>query len=532
MFTNVFKIAFTFKIKIILVAIFSFHFKNEWVNNFYKQNGYLEYEALVRLGITDYKTYLKKQLGAESTYQLNSCLVSRRIVEQIDADIEECIASKSYVDLQNSVPSVFNEDDVKEILKIVLNKQKEQQTVIIENYVLSKVFIENLSNNCKDLLRQNAKSVVDVGKYQQYITNLQMPTNRSQKGEVEVEAVKTDKREERRKKAAGGKSGGGHQGRETKTKSTKKQNRGGGRVQDDDGEDFEAAAKKPVLEILSESDVKDMIRAQVEEEGLDDLLEAIVEYILPGLNEKALQEAANIYATTIADRTSNRRQTHNELQNKLNTLLGDVRLFEKGIKILPIDMQPALYKYLLKSLCTDIANEILKYLAEEQGNEISGENLTNEQRLKLVNELPAEAKPALQNLIKSLSAQSLDDFTVAVEESLAVCSMIIKKIDKKKDRVIVLNHKHSLLEELNKCEDTALALHLAVLVIFVTATQNMLHASGRHVASILTFLKQYMSDEDYLLLSGFHGKYCFLETKINVVKTFALWFITQMFSHR
>ncbi|KAJ8934336.1 hypothetical protein NQ314_013377 [Rhamnusium bicolor] len=73
-----------------------------------------------------------------------------------------------------------------------------------------------------------------------------------------------------------------------------------------------------------------------------------------------------IYATTVADRTANRRQTHNELQNKLNALIGDVRLFEKGIKLLPNDVQALLVKYLLKTLCTDIVTEILNYVAAEQ----------------------------------------------------------------------------------------------------------------------------------------------------------------------
>ncbi|KAH0817725.1 hypothetical protein GEV33_005066 [Tenebrio molitor] len=82
--------------------------------------------------------------------------------------------------------------------------------------------------------------------------------------------------------------------------------------------------------------------------------------------------------------------------------------------------------------------------------------------------------------------------------------MIIKKIDKKKDRTIVLNHKHVLLEQLNKCDDLALVLHLTTLVIFTTATQCMLHASGRHVASILQFLKQYLSEEQVAELTSYH----------------------------
>lgn len=80
------------------------------------------------------------------------------------------------------------------------------------------------------------------------------------------------------------------------------------------------------------------------------------------------------------------------------------------------------------------------------------------------------------------------------------------------DRVVVLNHKHELLEQLNKCEDLTLVLHLAVLIIFIGATQCMVHASGKHVAQILAFLKQYLSKDEMAELSSYHGLYSYAET--------------------
>lgn len=223
-----------------------------------------------------------------------------------------------------------------------------------------------------------------------------------------------------------------------------------------------------------------------------------------------MELAAAIYATTVADRTANRRQTHNELQNKINALLTDIRLFEKGLKVLPSDLQTQLVKYLLKTLCTDIVNEILNYVASEQNSNTITDNFNNDQRLKFVNDLPPDYKTPLVPLVKSLSAQSIDDFMAMVEEGLTSCSMIVKKVDKKKDRTIILNHKYQLLDELNKCEDLALTLHLAALVIFTTATQCMLHASGRHVSGILTFLKTYLSEQQITELTSYHGEYLLL----------------------
>lgn len=120
----------------------------------------------------------------------------------------------------------------------------------------------------------------------------------------------------------GGKSGGGTQGRETKTKSTKKQTR---RVQQNDSDDDTGMpAKKSVntLEIISLEEVKHMITNRLEEEGLDELIEPLAEYIQPQLNSKGLDLAANLYASTIMNQAANRRHTHAALQDKINTLLG------------------------------------------------------------------------------------------------------------------------------------------------------------------------------------------------------------------
>uniref|UniRef100_A0A6P7GGM9 E3 UFM1-protein ligase 1 homolog n=1 Tax=Diabrotica virgifera virgifera TaxID=50390 RepID=A0A6P7GGM9_DIAVI len=475
--------------------------QNEWVSHFYKQNSYLEFDALSRLGITDQKTYIKKQLANQDYQILNSCVVSKTILDRVEADIDECIASKSFIDLQINLPSVFNQTDQEMILDLVLSNQKRSQTVLLENYVFSKTFIEKLVKDCENLIQEKAKNVVESGKYQQYHISLQASSTKSQK--VEDVEEKVDKREERRRKAAGGKSGGGTQGRETKTKSTKKLYRAAQRNNSES--DGDVAEKKIVLEIIKFDDIKNTLQLPLEEEGVqDDILDEIVNHLLPKLNEDAIQIAANIFATTVTDRTANRRQTHNEIQNKLNALIGDVRLFDKGLKLFPADLQSQLVKYLLKSLCTDIVTEILNYVSAEENLNSLTDNFNQDQRIKFVNELPKEYQESLYSVVKTLSGQSIDDFLTTAESALVSCSMILKKIDKKKDRITVLNHKHQLLDELNKSEDLALILHLATVAIFTAATQTMLHCSGRHVAGVLSFLKQYLTEEQTSELTSYH----------------------------
>lgn len=68
----------------------------------------------------------------------------------------------------------------------------------------------------------------------------------------------------------------------------------------------------------------------------------------------------------------------------------------------------------------------------------------------------------------------------------------------------MLRHKHALLDQLSKCDDPALTLHLAVLVIFTISSQNMLHASGKFVSSILSYLQPSLTSEQSSVLTSFH----------------------------
>lgn len=73
-------------------------------------------------------------------------------------------------------------------------------------------------------------------------------------------------------------------------------------------------------------------------------------------------------------------------------------------------------------------------------------------------------------------------------------------------RLLVQNHREKLISELENCEDPALVLHLTVLAIFTILSQNMLHASGRQVLLIISYLKAQLKDEDFKLLQAYHGK--------------------------
>lgn len=90
-----------------------------------------------------------------------------------------------------------------------------------------------------------------------------------------------------------------------------------------------------------------------------------------------------MYEISLQNTTQNQRQTHAALQTKLNEMLVNIRLYEKGLRLLPVDLQSQLVKYLLKSHGNEVCNEIFFYVANECSLNYSDENLKPEQRNKI-----------------------------------------------------------------------------------------------------------------------------------------------------
>uniref|UniRef100_U5EZ64 E3 UFM1-protein ligase 1 homolog n=1 Tax=Corethrella appendiculata TaxID=1370023 RepID=U5EZ64_9DIPT len=490
--------------------------KNEWVQSFYKQNGYLEHDALVQFGVSDVKNFLQNQFPNEKFYNLKKCSVGTKLVDQVQASLDECIASNSYLDISTVLPSVFSDDDVDQILTMLLTPATRKQTLLFGTTVLTTKYLDEIVKPCYVIVDENAKKSIENGSYQQYYAEKLIKSQPDLDTKGGFEDTKIDKRDERRKKAAGGKAGGGAQGRETKTKSTKKHSRGQRGNQSDSDDDFASTnvssgnkkkggdgGKKATIDLISTKDIRGVLEKALEAEGLDDLSSELAQYFHPQFTKIALAKAQELYELSLQS-NKNRKQTHATIQDKLNNIYNDIRLYEKGLKLLPSDLQPQLIKYLLKTIGTDFCNEIFLYVAIESNLPYNTPSLTIEQRNKIMQECDSEYKSALQTLQKSLTSQIIDEFLTVAENSLQACSMILKKIDKKKDRNLILSHKHGLIEQLTNCKDPALVLHLSVLIMFTVVTQNMLHASGRNVSAILSFLQPSLSPDETQLLTNYH----------------------------
>jgi len=129
--------------------------------------------------------------------------------------------------------------------------------------------------------------------------------------------------------------------------------------------------------------------------------------------------------------------------------------------------------------------------------------LSASERQNLIKELPSDVAEPTMKLNKAVAGKSAADFIkILEEESLNVCDVMLKKQDKKKDKQILFSHKHELLDKLGSCEDPALGLHLAALILFQHCTGNIIQASGKFVPAILSFVQEHLTLEQNQLLSN------------------------------
>lgn len=483
--------------------------QGNWVDACYRQNGFLEYDALSRLGIPDPKAYIRRRFKDEPLVFLKTLCTGQTLLAQVEAAIDEAAATGSWVDLAPLVPSVFSAEDVSSVVQWVLkSRPRSSQSVqaLLDTMVVSDAFVDSCVRSFEPLL--TAKAELD-----------------SQKGVVFLEAgppppqshrpaaapppppaeERQDKKDERRKKAAGGKSGGGTQGRETKTKavkSKKQQQRRGGRGDSDSEDEREAGAhhrssQQPQppkeLEFMS---VEEM-RSQLEQLPLlrdcpPELSLSIAHKIHRPLTRKYQEVARSVFLASSSASGAARRKTHAELQEKLAALLLSIQQFDRGLKALPADdLQGQLSKHLLRTLCSDLTNLVVGYLAAEHVPDAEAPpNMAPEVRQKLIQKLPADIRGPVLKLHQSLSAKAVEEFLADVDVVLGpgICDMIIRS-DKKKDRQWLQSHRQALLQQLSEAGEASLCLHLCVLLVAQAQTQRALHASGRFVPQLLAALR-------------------------------------------
>uniref|UniRef100_A0A8C7FJ27 E3 UFM1-protein ligase 1 n=1 Tax=Oncorhynchus kisutch TaxID=8019 RepID=A0A8C7FJ27_ONCKI len=445
--------------------------QNTWVDSFLKQNGYLEFDALIRLGIPDPVSYIRKRFKSSKLLFLRAACVGQALVEQVEASVEEAVNSATWTDVQPILPSCLSMEDVGIIINEAMRKTNVQSTARIlgDTVVVSEKFISNCLSLFDEAMQN--KALKEVKNNPVFL----ITEDDLKQGYMMTENTapsKKEKREaERRKKTTEGSGckggGGGCNAREVRIRKTKKKGR-----RDDDSD--EEAASLTLCRPLT----------------------------------KTYQEVVRtvFMSSTVSTTGVTKKRSVKDFQEELSNLYNNIRLFEKGTKLFSDETQVLIAKHVLKTVCTDVTNILVNFMAAELM--MSAENpssITNEVRVKILGKLPEETKGPLMKVHNSLNGKTIEDFLTNIETAVEVCGFMLKKGDKKRERQALFLHRQALIEQLKDTEDPALILHLTSVLLFQASTHCMLHAPGRCVPQIIGTLVGRISEEQHRLLTGYQA---------------------------
>lgn len=485
--------------------------QNAWVDSFLQQNGYLEFDALARLGIPDPSSYIKKRFKSNKLLFLRAACVGQALVDQVEASVEEAVNSGTWTDIQPILPSCLSMEDVGMLINQAMRNTNVQSSarVLGDTVVVSEKFISSCLSLFDDAMQQKAQ--MEVKNNPVFVITEDDLKQASMLTESSAVTSKKEKREaERRKKATEGsgsvKAGGGGNAREIRIRKTKKKGRKDEDSDEETGPSQQNRSKQTAALFMAQEEI-----VAVLEERLSDCPEEILSELAEHLVRPLAKSYQEVLRTVFMSSTSspskaNKKKSMKELQEEITNLYNNIRLFEKGTKFFSDETQVHISKHLLKTLCTDVTNILVNFLAADLMMSVENPStITNEVRVKILGKLSEETRGPLMKLHNCLNGKTIEDFVTNIETCAEVCGFMLKKGDKKKERQALFVHRQALTEQLKETEDPALVLHLTSVLLFQASTQCMLHAPGRCVPQIIGTLTGRIPTEQQQLLAAYQG---------------------------
>lgn len=454
--------------------------QNSWVDSFLASNGYIEYDAISRLGIDNPQEYLNRRYGNQTKLlKLETCCVGQLVTTRVEATLEEAQSSNGWVDVMTILPSPCTPADGNKIL-LLFSKSYPELLVFDMTIVASKTFVQACFELFQPLVTEKAQKIS--------VTNAALCAELMS---PQVEAPRKEKKEEKRKK--GGAEKKGQRGKEP----------------DAELEDGDEGSRKRVskeLQFMSTKEIAAFLMTKYpdcSEEFLTELAGSLY-----GRLQDAYLHALKTLVSTSNEGPSQvqQRKQHTNLQESIQGLWNSVKLFQKAIQLFEGDIASQLSKYLLRTHCTDLLNMVICYLSKDKGIQLPEDHkLTAKDRTTIILNLPEGMRKSLKANSIAVNGKDVEDFLKQFEALCEeeFCGVMLKKLDKKKERQLLFSHQQSLLAALKEEKEPAMALHLTSVLLFQRCTNCIIHAPGRLVPSIISFLSKHMSDPEYVILTDF-----------------------------
>ncbi|EPS73082.1 hypothetical protein M569_01673, partial [Genlisea aurea] len=498
--------------------------QRECVDSFYSQARNIKifsYETLHKLGISQPVQFLQSRYP--DGQPLATIFVHGSLIEMVDAAVEDAIEHGSWIDSLSLLPSSFSSQDACKILSLCPYVQRALKSseahLLGESYIFSEKFVKELFVSIdKELESINVSS---EGSHLVPVNSTGSDTTQDASTSDKGPKKKKGKNSENAKSSFVEKNAIDIQ--EPAPKSRKNQKKGKaastGQVSETKPVSKRDTEKSEIPSFLSEESLVQKIRSLIpdlEEQGMNDpeVVLASLSNFLRSMLINSWSQRRKVAFTENAQRT---KQVIDNLQRKLDEGFVNVQLYMKALDLFEDDSSTSvlLSKHLLRTAAApivdtllfdlDVHNKLANGISLEESQNQETESLSPADRIALAKVLPESISAACVKLVESLEGKRVELFTTAVGELAEKSGLILKKLDKKLERVLLHSYRKDLTSQVSSESDPLALLPKVVSLLYVQAYGRALKAPGRAISAAVSRLKDKLDGPAFETLTDYQS---------------------------
>ncbi|KAL3316919.1 E3 UFM1-protein ligase 1 [Cichlidogyrus casuarinus] len=322
--------------------------QSSYIQNFYRDNRFVEFALLRKFGVNDPPSFCKNQLQDSRIF--GETIISGSLLSQIQNGIDEGFNDQTWLETQPYFPIGLRNSDMEAILVHIL--QGKSARILNESaFICTQSLLDTSLEACDDFLKSLAEKVAhDNAKLVKSL-------------KLEIQSSTGKKSQKVASSSSKGSGVGGYGAREIKTKNTKKkyhtkQSKNGGNSDEDD---FEEVSIDLSTYLIADS-VIEQIKKKLPIQLPPELLECIEEELRPSLLQKLATYAQSVVLQ--GSEVVPKKQDFVKVSEEMNNTIQAIFAYEHGLEYFedcPL-LQDKLLNHLLRTQCSMILNQTLCHL--------------------------------------------------------------------------------------------------------------------------------------------------------------------------
>ncbi|GAV71409.1 DUF2042 domain-containing protein [Cephalotus follicularis] len=512
--------------------------QKECVDSFFSQNSFINYEALLKLGISQPVQFLQSRYP--EGIPLVTVFVHPSMIEMLDATTEDTIERGSWIDSLSVLPASFGSQDASKILSLCPSVQsalKGNKALILgESYIFSSGFVKDLCDRMEKEMEafsiSGSSGIImsdDLHLIEDKVTHdssrsTESNETASESGNSKITSEKGSKK--KKGKSSGLKAGVAESGPDNEeyvlSKSKKSQKKGkdasSSQVSNPkSGSKKDAKMPEDNLIVPTEKWLMQKIMILVpdfEEQGIDNMetiLGPLANYMRPRLIS-FLKERRKALFTENAEIM---KRLLDDVQKKLDESFLNLQLYEKALDLFEDEQSTSvlLHRHLLRTTAASISDMLFLNLEKHNKlkNGIEVEQFENPEPVSLSSgERTAIAKNFVGSLsrkalaaVEALEGKRVETFMTALREMADESGLSLKKLDKKLERTLLHSYRKDLTSQVSAETDPVSLLPKVVSLLYVLIHNRALQAPGRAISIAVSRLKDKLDDSANKILTDY-----------------------------